>query len=169
MINFRSPAKCFTKNFCSHRHTPNNPEDKEPAIVEGKAGIYIGWNIFEEYAVKGSLHTKRIVCALIDRLLTEPSVKTNLPAQGVITLMEKNDQKIVHLLYASPVKRGDGVEIIEDILPVYDTEVRVKCDKKVKRVFLAPQEKNIAFDEEKGYIKFVVDKFECHQMVILEM
>lgn len=156
------------EHFCSHKHTPNNPADTEPGIVEGSAGIYIGWRIFEEYGTKGSLHAKRIVCAMIDRLLAAPSVKTNLPAQGVITLMEKENQNIVHLLYASPVKRGDGIEIVEDILPVYGVEVEVKCDRDAKRVYLAPQEKDIAFEQEKGYIKFVVDRLECHQMIVIE-
>ena len=173
------------EHFCSHRHTPNDPVTGEPASVEGKDGIYIGWNIFEEYADQGCLIAKRIVCAMIDRLLTEPSVKTNLPAQGVITLMKKYvatgdgaseavgeetagvDSMIVHILYASPVKRGKGVEVIEDLLPVYDTQVWIKCDRPVRRVYLAPQEQDIPYETENGYIKVNVDHFTCHQMIIV--
>ena len=82
--------------------------------------------------------------------------------------MENGDQNIAHVLYASPVKRGKGVEIIEDIVPMYDTKVWVKRDKPVKRVFLAPQEQDIPFTVEDGYVAFTVDKFECHQMVVIE-
>jgi len=155
-------------HFSGHSHTPNNKDDVSPAIVEGNDGIYIGWNIFEDYGKWGSLTTKRIVCSMIDRLLTNPSIKTNLPAQGIITLMEKESQKIVHLLYASPVKRGENVEIIEDILPVFGTEVSVKWEGKINRVFLAPQELEIPYEIRDGYVRFAVEKLECHQMVIIE-
>lgn len=49
------------------------------------------------------------------------------------------------MLYASPVKRGNGIEVIEDIVPVYDTEITVKTDRKINRVYLAPQQEEIPF------------------------
>lgn len=157
-----------TEHFCSHMHAPNNPDQSFSAIVGGKDGIYIGYNIFEEYAKVGSITAKEIVMHLIDELLTDKSVTTNLPAQGVITLAKQKNRDIVHLLYASPVKRGKNVEIIEDIMPVCDTWVHVKCENNLKRVYLAPQNKDIDFKKAGNTIEFTVDKFECHQMIVLE-
>ena len=157
------------EHFCSHRHTPNDPTTLKPAIVEGTDGIYIGWDIFYEYAEMGSLIAKETVLGVLKYLLPKPIAKTNLPAQGVITIMEKENTNIVHLLYASPVKRGKDVEIIEDIIPIYDAEAGVRLDgKKVKRVYLAPQEEEIPFTVEDGYVGFRVHKLECHQMVVVE-
>ena len=157
------------EHFCSHKHTPNDPTTKKPAIVEGTDGIYIGWDIFGEYAEMGSLIAKETVLGVLKCLLPDPVVKTNLPAQGVVTIMEKENTNIVHLLYASPVKRGKGVEIIEDITPIYGAEAWAKLDgKEVNRVYLAPQETEIPFTVEDGYVGFKVDKLECHQMVVVE-
>lgn len=156
------------EHFSSHQHAPNDKSSREPAIVGGDAGIYIGWNIFEEYANKGTIWSKEIVCNLLDRLIENKSVITNLPSQGVITLMHKENEKIVHLLYASPVKRGRNVEIIEDIIPIFDTDVSVFCTQKAKKVYLAPQGTELNFVQECGYVRFKVDKFECHQMVLIE-
>ena len=50
---------------------------------------YIGWDIFEEYAVKGSIAVKKDVLKIINELLPDKQVKTNLPVQGVVTLMGK--------------------------------------------------------------------------------
>lgn len=155
-------------HFCSHQHTPNNKEDFAPAIVGGKDGIYIGWNIFENYSEYGMITDKEIVCHVLDELLTDKSVKTNLPAQGVVTMTEQNGRNIVHLLYASPVKRGQNVEIIEDIIPLYNTEVTVKADKMPSRVYLAPQKEDIDFTYDNGYVKFNVNKIENHQMIVIE-
>ena len=156
------------EHFCSHKHTPNDPTVKLPAVVEGKDGIYIGWNIFEEYATHGCLIAKRMVCRMLDLLLQEPSVKTNLPSQGVVTLMEKGERQIAHLLFATPIKRGEGVEVIEELHPLYDTELLVKREKEVHKVYLAPQEEELPYTVADGYVKVTLDKFVCHQMIVIE-
>ena len=107
----------------------------------------------------------------MDKLLGDTiTLKTNLGAQGVTTVMEQKDQNryINHLLYAIPVKRGEGIEIIEDIAPVYDIAVTLNFPKEIKNVYLAPQKKPIPFTSEDGKVTFTVDKIDCHQMVVLE-
>ncbi|MBQ8230595.1 MAG: beta-galactosidase trimerization domain-containing protein [Lachnospiraceae bacterium] len=156
------------EHFSSHKHTPNNKKDIAPAMVEGKDGIYIAWNIFEDYANYGTIVDKEIVLYALDRLLADKSVKTDLPAQGIITLTRQDNRKIVHLLYASPVRRGKNTEIIEDIVPIYDTKVAVKCSEPVSRVYLAPQNEDVAYKVKDGYVTFTVDKLENHQMVVVE-
>ncbi len=159
------------EHFCSHFHTPNDPTNRVPGIVRGKDGIYVGWEIFKDYAEQGGITAKQIICHLLDLLLPEPSVKTSLPAQGVVTLTGQAEENrlMVHLLYASPVKRGAGVEVIEDILPVYDIEVAVRAETSPKEVTLAPQGEKLPFRYEDGYVRFVVPRLECHQMVALAL
>ena len=154
------------EHFCSHQHTPNNPDDTHPIVVSGKDGIYIGYNIFEEYAKKGSITTKEIVCNLIDMLLTDKTVKTNLPAQGIVQMSRQGERYIVHLLYASPVKRGEQTEIIEDILPISNTTLSVRLPKEPKKVYLAPQNEDIEFEYKNGRAEVKIEYFECHQMVV---
>jgi uncharacterized Zn ribbon protein len=73
-----------------------------------------------------------------------------------------------HLLYASPVRRGDNIEVIEDILPLYGTKVSLKIPFSIRRVYLAPQMKDIDFAMENGILSYEVERFEVHQMVILD-
>ena len=156
-------------HFCSHQHTPNSCEYGGTGMTEGKDGIYIAWNIFADYAQSGELHLKQMAIFALDRLLdTAKTLKTNLPAQGIVTLMKQNDRLICHLLYASPVKRGNGIEVIEDILPIYNVELAIKTDKKINKVYLAPQKEDIDFTYDDGYISVKLDKIECHQMVVFE-
>jgi len=156
------------EHFCSHHHAPNNPDDKKPAVVMGRDGVYIAWDIFNEYASVGSIAVKEMVVEIIEKLMPNKTVKTNLPAQGVITVTKQGDRKNVHLLYAAPARRGEYTDIIEDLLPVYDTMVSVKCEARPQRVFLAPERKEISFDYDGAYTHFKVDKFECHKIVVLE-
>ena len=160
-----------TFEFTSHKHAPNDPNKTSPAITLGKDGAYISFALFTEYATTGSLIAKRVVEGVIDRLLgDEKTLTTNLPAQGITTVMhQKSESRFVnHLLYASPVKRGNGVEVIEDIVPVYGTEVSLKVGVEPKRVYLAPQMRDIEYDFTDGVITYTVDKINCHQMVVVE-
>ncbi len=158
------------EHFCSHQHTPNKPETVAPGMIKGDAGIYIAWQVFAEYAEKGSLILKRMVTHALDELLGDSkTLKTNLGAQGVTTLMKQNNRYINHLLYAVPVKRGKDTEIIEDIYPVHNIEVELQLPEKISRVYLAPQRKEIPFIQADGRVQFQVDEVDCHQMVVLDI
>lgn len=104
-------------------------------------------------------------------MLGEKLLETNLPAQGVVTLMKQEGEKryVNHLLYASPVKRGNGAEIIEDILRLYNIEASIKVPKKINKVYLAPQMKELDYKSEDGRVSFVLPELECHQMVVLNI
>lgn len=161
----RSPLE-----FCSHAHTPASGEKCSSAAVKKGNVIYVAYNIFTDYANMGSIAVKQSVLELLENLIgNEKSVKTNLPAQGIVTLTEQKNEnrKLVHLLYASPVRRGKDTEIIEDIQPVYDTTVSVKSKTAPKSVKLVPENKELTFEYKNGEISFTIDKFTCWQIAEL--
>ncbi|GAB6991664.1 alpha-amylase family protein [Paenibacillus pini] len=160
--------------FSGHQHTPFTfrKEDESPGVVQTCNSIYIAWNVFEDYAVEGSLPVKELIHQCMRMLLTEPTLSTNLPAQGVVTLQHQTSQKrlVNHLLYASPVSRGQGVEIIEDILPVHDVKVDLHLPgKDIAGVYLAPQKTPLAYDIVDGHIQYTVPVLKGHQMVVLDL
>lgn len=157
--------------FCSHQHTPNSFRYGGPGMVENSNGIYFAWNLFEEYATKGSIIIKDIIVYALEKLLGEKrTLTTNLPAQGVVTLTNQDKYKryVNHLLYASPVRRGENIEVIEDIIPLYNIEVTVKVPFKAKNVYLAPQNTKLDFSQNGSTVIYIVPKLECHQMIIIE-
>ncbi|MBE6614297.1 MAG: beta-galactosidase [Ruminococcaceae bacterium] len=157
--------------FSSHQHTPNNPETSMPAATIGKNGAYIASEIFVEYANKGSITTKKMFLGVIEALLADTkTLVTDLPAQGVVTLMEQSEKNrlVNHVLYASPVKRGGGIEIIEDILPVYDVHVTLRLDKAPKKVYLAPEMQEIEYKWDGRELSYTIDKLFIHAMVVVE-
>lgn len=93
----------------------------------------------------------------------------------------ENNRYILHLLYANTIKRGGemdfeygritgragGVEVIEDLMPIYDVNVEFLTDKKIKYIKLQPENKTVEFCQKNGQLKFKVDNLLCHQMVIL--
>ncbi len=158
-------------HFCSHQHTPNSGVTEGSAITVGSQGAYISWSVFTEYREKASLILRDLVCATLDNLLgDDKTLKVGLPAQGVTTLMEQKGQNrlVHHLLYATPVKRGNGIEVIEDIVPIYNIDVTLRPGKTVKKIYLAPQMTEIPFKQQDGCVSYTVEKVDNHQMVVLE-
>ena len=160
-------------HFCSHQHTPPTLKRVSSGMIGGKEGIYIPWNIFGEYTQIGSYILQQMVIHALDTLLnTEKTLKTNLPAQGIVTLQhqESKNRYIQHSLYASPVLRGkkNTLEVIEDILPVMNTDFTIALNKTVKKVYLAPQMDELSFSQTDGVLRYNIKEFECHQMVVIE-
>ena len=159
------------EHFCSHRHTPYKMEDSAPGVVVGKDGGYIAWEIFSEYAEIGSVILKDTVMQVIDEILgNDKLLATNLPSGAVVTLNEqKNDNRyVLHALYAAPVVRGKNTQIIEDLVPLYNSRFELKINKKVKNVKLVPQNTNVEFELKDGKVCFDIDEFTCSQLVVLE-
>ena len=158
------------EHFCSHKHTPFVAENNAPAAVIGKEGGYIAYEIFSEYENVGIIILKDTVHRVIDGILGEgKTLKTNLPSTAVVTLntQKADNREVLHMLYAAPVKRGKNVEIIEDLVPLYNTEFEIRTAP-IKSVTLVPQNEKIPFTYENGILRFAVDKFECSQIALIE-
>lgn len=153
--------------FCSHLHTPSNGREAGAAMVYGDSGIYIGWNVFSDYAENGSLILKLMVKYALNQLLADDkTLEAMFPKQGVVALTKQDERYVLHMLYAAPVKRGK-VEVIEDVLPIFDTSVKLKVEEKIKSVTLQPQNETIPFSQAGKEVTFIVPEVHCHQMVSL--
>ncbi len=159
------------RHFCSHSTTPNNPVDKNPAVVISDNIGYIAWDVFKQYGIHGAYHIKRMTLDVIDKLLGDGKTLTsNLQSNGITTLMYQKDNSryINHLLYAVTKLRG-AVEVIEDAVPVTDICVSVKLKKEPKRVYTVPENKDIPFSYKNGELTYNVDRFVLHTMIVIDV
>ncbi len=177
------------KHFCSHRHTPYNDE---PSGFSGgvitDSVLYFSNPVFKIYYAYGAVIYKDMILKAIRKFMgADHQIETNLPSEGRLTFMEQpqHNRFILHLLYANKILRGgtisgddyikkgpvrpQPIEIIEELNPVYDININIKPDAKIKQVTLAPQGEVVEFEEKAdGRIAFKIEKLSCHQMVCLE-
>lgn len=168
------------EHFCSHQHTPNNPgADRAGAVLTANTG-YIAWNLFADYADKGSFHLKELALHMIDALIGDKrSVYTNLPDRGIISLtkQETESRYVAHLLFAHTTKRGGGIEVIEDIVPLYEMKLKSALPVSPKRVYKVwydtesgkLAEAELEFTYENGYASVEVGKVDLHAMVVFDV
>ncbi len=165
-------------HFCSHQHTPNNPgADRAGAVLTKNTG-YIAWNVFHDYADKGSYHLKELVLHMIDNLLGDDrSVKVNLPDRGIVTYTKQEDESryVAHLLFAHTSKRGANIEVIEDIIPLCEIKLNARLPKAPKRVYKAECEDgkivttDLDYKFENGVASVDVGKVTMHAMVVFDI
>lgn len=160
------------RRFCSHANTPNNPDDNNVGAYLSGNIAYICWPVFTDYGENGAYHTKKIVYDMLDKLLgSDKTIETTLPSNGVATLTYQANEKryVNHLLYTVTKPRGRGIEVIEDEVPMYDTQVKIRLGDKPRRVYSAPDCKDIDFDYENGILSYTVDCFKTHGMIVIDV
>ena len=81
---------------------------------------------------------------------------------------EGENRLVNHLLYASPVRRGNGIEVIEDIVPLYDVHVTIRMEREPVRLYLAPEMEELPFVYENGALSYTLPQLSCHAMAVIE-
>lgn len=156
--------------FCSHLHAPSSQKDSGPAIFINDNCAYIGFRIFEDYKTNGAYVVKELFRHTIEQLLgSDRTLKTNLPSEAVTTLMNNSEGNyyLQQVLYAVPKKRGNTIEVIEDIVPIFDITVEIKVPNKITCVKLVPQDTSLDFIQTDNTIIYSIPKIDCHQMIFL--
>ena len=87
--------------------------------------------------------------------------------------MDQKDESrfVLHVVYAPRNLKGNDrkVEVIEDCLPIYNTEVKVLLNgKKAKKVYSAPDGTELAFTQNGDTVSFVIPEFTIHGMVVID-
>lgn len=157
-------------HFCSHNNTPCNYDTLEAGITEGKHGVYCCTDLFADYASgTSSLADKQLILPLIERLLNSRKlIRTNLPSSGKAVLYRKDDRYILHLLYANTIKRGEGIEIIEDIVTIADIDLSLDLPNRISTAITHPEEKVLPVQYENGRTILHLDKMWCSEIIELK-
>ena len=165
-------------HFSSHQHAPDGKKSQYPAVIMKENICYFAHAIFTAYANNGQMLYRELFFTMLDHLLDGVMAETSLQSAGRINLMEQKhaNRYILHLLYASPIKRGGNaipvwnirdIEVIEDIVKIADVKCSLKLPKKIKSVKEALTGREISFTQTGGRIEFTVPELECHQLIQL--
>jgi hypothetical protein len=156
------------RHFCSHQHTPPEEPAGYPAAIRHENVLYFAHPVFANYRNKGQQVARDYVWNAIAHVHGRLDLEVGLPSAGRVSLMrqEAETRHVLHLLYAQPVARGHGIEVIEDIVPLHDIPVSVKLSP--SRVTLEPEGTELPFEQNGERAEFTVPRLHLHQVVVLE-
>ncbi|MEM7031290.1 MAG: beta-galactosidase trimerization domain-containing protein [Chloroflexota bacterium] len=157
------------QHFFSHRQAPSSGEVAYPAIVRKDDVIYFGHPIFTLYNTYAPLWAKRLLLNALNLLLPEPLLTHNGPStlEATVNAQTQENRWVVHLLHYIPLNRAENLEVIEDVIPLYNIEVSVKMSEAVQAVSCVPQQIPLDFVQQDDRVTFVTPKLLGHQMVEL--
>ena len=83
------------------------------------------------------------------------------------TSSRRHNRLVLHLLHYIPIRRSRQIDIIEDVIPVYDVPVSVCVDNAIQSVKLAPEGEPLDFRVAGGRLEFTVPRVQGHQIIEL--
>ena len=156
------------EHFCSHLHSPSGREEVYPAVVETETTAYFIHPVFSTYQKSAPRWYKILLGNELKRLLPRPLVRHNGPTAVTVNLLEQENRRILHILYYVPERKCKNLDIVEDVVPLYNLEIKMHCTREVKKVYLVPSQEEIMYRREEDNIIFTVPKVEGHQMCAIE-
>jgi hypothetical protein len=154
----------------SHRHTAYDRVSDDPAVTERGTVIYCHSPLFGAYRVHAVPAYRELVARLLERLTPEPVlVAPDLPTTAEAALLRQpgeGNRIVLHLINVLPQRRGAEIDIVEDILPLYDVRVGVRLDTPIQEATLAPSGETLATTTADGVTWVTVPKVEGHQVVV---
>jgi hypothetical protein len=157
------------KHFSSHRQTPSSGQVGGAAAVKNGRAIYFTNPLFSEYHTVAPRWEKQLFLNALELLLPDPLVRHNGPTTLQVTVNEQPEEKrwIVHLLHYIPERRSQEIDIIEDVIPLYNVRISIRLPK-IKSVMCVPEQEPLPYQQKDGRGEFVLPQLAGHQMIALE-
>jgi hypothetical protein len=157
------------EHFSSHLHAPSSGKIGYPAVIRSGNCIYFSHPIFTQYHQNAPLWCKKIFINALRILLPKCLLRHDGPSTMLTTINEQAGQKrwVVHLLHYIPERRSATMDIIEDVIPLYNIKLQVRAGKKITSVECVPQGLELSFNEQDASVEFLVPEIRGHQMVAL--
>lgn len=165
----------FTRShdqYMSHQHTPYDRTSEDPAVTQRGRIVYCHSPLFGAYRCHAVPFYRKIVGTLLDRLSPHRALKApDLPTTAEAYLLRQpaeRDRTVLHLVHAVPQRRGEGVEVVEDVLPLRDVRVGVRTDRPTERVTIVPGGEVLGHETRDGVTYATVPLIFGHQTVAFE-
>jgi hypothetical protein len=160
------------KHFSSHLQGPSSHIEAYDAVIINKSrnAIYFSHPIFEIYNKKGPKWIKSMLNDAIKLLMKDNLVSHDGPSTifTAINIQKEEKRYILHLLHYIPERRCTDFDVIEDVIPVYKTKVKLNIPKTIRNIKIVPENKPVKFTVRNGKIAFTLDKLEGHCMICIE-
>ncbi|MGQ9733199.1 MAG: beta-galactosidase trimerization domain-containing protein, partial [Candidatus Zipacnadales bacterium] len=157
-------------HFCSHQHAPLKARAERPAVTQAGNVVYLAHPVFRMYQRWGARFWKQLTMNALALLLRQPLVRTNAPttAQVTVTYQETEHRTMLHILHYIPERRAQQLDTIQDLIPLHEVKVALRCAAAPAKVYLAPEETELNCTWIDGYAEVTVPCVEGYAVVVIQ-
>ena len=155
------------RRFSSHQHTPSSGKRGYPGAIRNGNVIYFMHPLFSMYDHNAPRWCKMLLANAVDMLMPRRLVRHDGPSTVLAVLNTQPDMNrhILHALHYIPERRGKTIDIVEDVIPLYNLSFTLDIPERIKTVKLAPQMAALDFQQGgDGLLRFTVPAVFGHQM-----
>jgi hypothetical protein len=158
------------EHFCSHQHTPLDRQAERPAATRAVKVVYLAHPVFGMYQRKGARFWRRLAMNSLALLLPSPLVRTNAPttAQITVTRQEPEGRTMVHVLHYIPERRADQIDTVQDVIPLHEVEIALRCERVPSRATLAPSGAELPCEWADGYARVRLPRVEGYAVAVFD-
>ncbi|MCY4561549.1 MAG: hypothetical protein OXC03_04425 [Flavobacteriaceae bacterium] len=156
--------------FSSHANTPNKLEKtNHPAVVQSDNTVYFAHALDNAYFRHGARIHRDLFINGLKQVHKTRYLEVDLPSAGRANLLHQPDKMryVAHLLYAPAHQRGRA-QVIEDLVPIYNTKVKVRLPRKIKKAYVIPTGQSLEIIKEGDAVVIEVEKFTVHTAIVFE-
>lgn len=163
------------------RWSPVGQDSGYPAITLRRVGkgwaAYLAGQVFYAYQVKNQWNLKHVVANLLRMTVSDPPITVEAPAWLEIVLMRQpaecapggRERVLVHLVNQHGDRPVDGNNrCVEQILPVRDVRLQMRCTERPKRVTLEPEGVSPVWQYSNGTVSVEISQVDVHVVVAIE-
>jgi hypothetical protein len=157
------------QHFSSHFQTPPAKLTRYAGALLKNRVAYIAYPIFASYAAHANLPCRWLVSAVLEKLLPNPLVRINAPSSTEVTVTRQKNRMIVHILQYCPERRGKDLDLIEDIVPLFNVDFSLRLSRRPTHVYrLTPQPEQLEFDYRDGRAATIIPEIRGHEMIVFD-
>ena len=158
--------KCIIFDEATAMLDPSGRKEVYPGIVETENTAYFIHPIFTTYQNWAPAWYKKILRNELDRMLPNPLIQHNGPSTTQVTVLdqEQENRRIVHVLHYVPVKKCKNLEIVDDIIPLYNLKITMTEEREVEKIYTIPDKQEVPFVQDGKKLEFTLKEIKGHQM-----
>lgn len=155
-------------HFSGHDYTVPKGEGDYAAIIRNGLAVTLAAPLFQAFGMHANQPYRELLGGVMNILLPSPLIRDDGPAHLEATVVETPTRTVVHLLSFIPARLAEGLDIVNDAIPVAGLSIQIRRDSAPTRVTLQPENLDLDFGYRDGYVHTTVSFTGGHAMVVLE-
>ena len=166
-----SPIYALGSEYQLGTHAPSKASEFSAITVsefgKGKTA-FCALNLAYDYWRRANSGAKYVLGGLINYVLPNPTVMVKSELTLQVTLAEKENSLIVHLLSYVPERRPGTPLVVEKLPLLQNVEVSVKLQKTPSKVWQCPEGRSLMCDFSDGLLRVVIPDMRLHTAIVIE-
>ena len=164
---------CFDRDYrhyCSHRQAPSSGVRGDAAAILDCGVLYFAHPLFTIYQVRGAHWCKTLLYNAIDLLLGVRAVQHDGPSSLHLYLNEQatENRYVLHALHYIPERKSTELDVVEDIIDLYNITVKLRLPHTVRSARLVPTGEELVIRKNGDTVQMTIPQIHGHIMAELE-